>query len=278
MKKSTILKSLGLKSNSSTTSLLKKAMQITAFTFSCLVALPSFVQTADAQTCDGGGNGCWDDSVTAYGYNDPWGDWGGWGDEGQGCQEIGCDSDGGGGGNSPPPATCSATERVALRLQRSQIPGCIGDPGVNFDEVSWLNNETSGFWHWFTTPIGRTWDYAWPSLVILGQTLANNNGDLHASYIGFSNNLSQACTQLYNSTQDVDQYDDCMLDAYYILDNYYPGVAIGALFSNWLFGTDLITIDYGETWGGRFVTDINNHFACHDVYQAWEEEGCTGSL
>lgn len=273
MKSSTILKSLGLKSNPST-SLLKKTMQVTAFTFSCLVALPSFVQTADAQTDYCGYNG---GCVDVWGYpDDPWGDWDDWG-----CQSIGCDSDDGDDGGSssnPPPATCSATERVALRLQRSQIPGCIGDPGANFDEVAWLDDDTSGFWYWFTTPLARGWDYALPALVVLGETLANNNGDLYAAYAGFSNNLSQACTQLYNSTQDVDQYDDCMLDAYYILDNYYPGVAIGALFSNWLFGTDLITTDYGDTWGGRFVTDINNHFACHDVYQAWEEEGCTGSL
>jgi hypothetical protein len=251
-------------------------MQVTAFTFSCLVALPSFVQTADAQSDDCPYNG---GCVTGWGYpDDPWGDWDGWGDDDWGCQNIGCESDDGGGSSSPPTATCSATERVTLRLQRSQIPGCIGDPGANFDEVEWLSNENSGFWHWFTTPLGRTWDYAWPSLVVLGQTLANNNGNLYAAYTGFSNNLSQACTQLYNSNQNINQYDDCMLDAYYILDNYYPGVAIGALFSNWLFGTDLITTDYGETWGGRFVTDINNHFACHDVYQAWEDEGCTGSL
>ncbi len=93
MKQSIILKPLGQNKPSSTSNLLKKTMQVTAFTFSCLVALPSFVQTADAQSY-------WDGEVIAYGSYNPWGGWDGWGDEGQGCYMLGCESYGSGNGGS----------------------------------------------------------------------------------------------------------------------------------------------------------------------------------
>jgi len=56
--------------------------------------LPSFVQTADAQT-DIGTIGVIGDPI-----DDPWGDWDGWVDDDWGCQTLGCepsDDDGGGG-------------------------------------------------------------------------------------------------------------------------------------------------------------------------------------
>jgi len=57
--------------------------------------LPSFVQTADAQTAL--------DPIDVFGdpIDDPWGDWGGWADDDWGCQSLGCESsDDGGGGYS----------------------------------------------------------------------------------------------------------------------------------------------------------------------------------
>ena len=125
MKKSTILKSLRLKSDISTTSLLKKTMQVTAFTFSCLVALPSFVQTADAQSY-------WDGEVISWGYYDPWGGWDGWGDEGQGCYSLGCESygggDSGGGGSTANAHTdyCETISNVVSLFSGAKIIGTAG--------------------------------------------------------------------------------------------------------------------------------------------------------
>ena len=121
MKQNKILSALGLASTAQHSTLrqfTKRIVQVTAFTVSCLVILPSFVQTADAQTCDGSA-GCWEEGVTAYGYYDPWGNWNGWGDEGQGCQDIGCDSsdDGGDGGTSNNGAVCVSQEELTQNIQ-----------------------------------------------------------------------------------------------------------------------------------------------------------------
>ncbi len=116
MKKSIILKSLGLNKLSSTSNLLKKTMQVTAFTFSCLVALPSFFQTADASEeplCGNADVDCYDDGeIFAWGSgsNRHWSDDIDWdwviyptGDYPPGCDEYGCDGGSSGGGNNPPP-------------------------------------------------------------------------------------------------------------------------------------------------------------------------------
>jgi hypothetical protein len=111
MKQNKILSALGLASSAQYNTIsqfTKRIVQVTAFTVSCLVVLPSFVQTADAQTVL--------DPIDVWGepIDDPWADWNGWGDEGWGCQSIACDdSDEGNGGGSPiDPDSCPPFEDI----------------------------------------------------------------------------------------------------------------------------------------------------------------------
>jgi hypothetical protein len=73
--------------------LTKRLVQVTAFTASCLVVLPSFVQTADAQTCDGG-YGCWDEWNWIDDSYDECDFWGCDSSVNEPCDSIGCDSTG----------------------------------------------------------------------------------------------------------------------------------------------------------------------------------------
>ena len=109
MKKSTILKSLRLKSDISTTSLLKKTMQVTAFTFSCLVVLPSFGQPG----CD------WDPFTGTLTCPT-----GGGGSCGWLCDDE-SGEDGDGGGNSGPSA---AEKQQCLDLYQQKPTTCLTDP------------------------------------------------------------------------------------------------------------------------------------------------------
>ncbi len=281
MKKSTILKSLGLKSNSSTTSLLKKTMQITAFTFSCLVALPSFVQTADAQT-ELDPIDVWGDPI-----DDPWGDWDGWVDDDWGCQSIGCDSsdDGGdGGGNSsPPPPTCSGIDEATLRNLKQNTPGCYGDPGPHFDTAGWFATETGSFWNYLNNPIGLNWYSTMLSpLTWLANSLDQNNGNQTILYSQFESQMwSQVCTNVWGGVVgDVNdsEHVSCLYSVYYVLESYYPGTNVSASITNWLLGTSFSTVEYDQTWGSRLTQDVQNFATCRAVYRSWEELACNGSL
>ena len=101
-----------------------------------MVVLPSFVQTADAQTY-------WDGEVIGWGYpDDPWGGWGGWGDDGWGCQSIGCESDDGGddGGGDNGGNQCGGTNSTNNTNSYSSLGLPVYTKGGLIQSISGLGN------------------------------------------------------------------------------------------------------------------------------------------
>ncbi len=227
MKQSIILKPLGQNKPSSTSNLLKKTMQVTAFTFSCLVALPSFLQTADAQSdpdyssgplCEYNDVDCNDDGeVIAWGSgsNQHWSDDIDWdwviyptGDYPPGCDEYGCD-DGGGTDNGGNPET--RQECVDLDAQRDS--SCIFDP-IGPTRYNW-NALANSFANNLTNLIpasGGMWATASPSF-----------------YHGLISSISVNYwfNQTYNSTNDLywDYVSDYCISEFPIIDNGFLNFA-----------------------------------------------------
>lgn len=218
-----------------------------ALTLSCLAAIPSFAQPLNCnnpyfddgvwvcpQILPGGGSAPWQSPNPNGSGTNPGGN-----NSGGGCWvgDPGCHSDDDGQDNSQ---SCSAFRGAQLRQIKQQTPQCYGDPGPNFDVEAWQQDETSGIWNWLTEPIGGVWHDAIPALHVLAHQLEHNGSDMIAAYPAFESKLWITCQQEYPYYSHFDEQEECLRDSYYLLDNYYPGIALSAYIVNWFFGSDLV--------------------------------------
>jgi len=195
-----------------------------------------------------------------------------------------CRSGGDSDDNDYVPPSCSAFLKAQMRDIRSNIPSCVGDPGPNFDTIAWTEEQGLTLWEWLNAPINLLYNGIWvdtgPALELLAGLLASNNSDMIAAYGPFADMLYTTCQNNHpiSTKGGMNDLVDCISVAYYLLDNYAPGTAVLTEILNFLAGTNFDATDYNSSWAGQFSTDVTYHFSCHEIYQAWEEEDCSGTF
>jgi len=268
--------------------------------------LPSFVQTADAQTTL--------DPIGVIGVpiDDPWGDWDGWVDDDWGCQKLGCEpSDDGGGGssgdsnNNYDPVVCN--NLTTGTNNPNYVPGnpnaplwCVTDPGtslqVNYN--TFINDYLGAILGDLNGPCtsGCFWSNIYPYMTEqLASSAINLFGDaFYNSYDYLSSRnaiwytLTRTCEITYsNSLKDQDarnEFNSCMDSQ---ADFLYSMTPINTSSSSSWSGS----LGYQAPWGGtisfnfggnsssgNWVSDflilVNKTRSCHNWYQALEAANC----
>ncbi len=261
------------------------------------MVIPSFTQTANAQSCGDPGINCDDDGnvivdlgpigVIGDPIDDPW-DWpdtppwpGQGGNYPPGCDEYGCEGDDSG-GNGPDPVSCSVSNRSELRERKANTPGCTGRPGPQFRTDIWRNNEGLTTWEWLNIPLGilyyGVWSNADFALDVLALTLISNNSDMNAAYPIFSRVLYDTSYESFPNDMDNANFNQCVRNAYFLLENYPTNQSMPTVFANWLLGTNFDVTDYASSWAGKFTRDVTNYQICKDVYSEWDDNDCSGPL
>ncbi|MCF6319006.1 MAG: hypothetical protein L3J83_06970 [Proteobacteria bacterium] len=257
--------------------------------------MPSFTQTANADSCYT--YGCYDADGMFHFYPedsnppDDDDDWRVWYEDwisDPGGRDPDEDQGDDGGDDGDDPAQCSAFREVQLRTMRSGIPNCNGDPGLTFDVNNWLD---ANFW---PLSIWNNWpphisgsltgwlSYFSDELSELARVLGNNNGDISAARNHFGEELFMNCYDRYSTDEwqthhavwlDHPASRDCYRAANWLMLGYNPDDSPIALGIDFVFNTNFST-----PWGERFRENVQQHFECHAVYRAWDEENCGGNL
>ena len=278
-------------------------VQVSAFTLSCLVVLPSFTQTANAQS---GCNeyGCYDDDGNFDFYpipvnppeDDPWDPWGDTDPNPPTCDYLGdpdCDvgdSGGGGGGGGSNPAE-DPDARACLDLYTMKDDDCLFDP-VGKNEYNWnpfgttfrnlFNPWASGF---DGLPSGGFPDFGAPI-----QVYQNIIRDVSQAY--WDNQSLASVNSAYWSAVDVfcigfpeettfgADRSDCYDDAYSVSLRLIPSFSDNAFTISQVeaYGVTVQHLSSGNpfaNWAAGFFGDINKVKECKLWFDAKDQiPGC----